>query len=398
MANSTKHADDRRILMACCGTHIIQDGLVALQFVLLPILATHFGLNFSQVGALRAISNMSMAVLEIPAGLLAERFGERKLLAFGLIMAAVGYIGIALSLRFSTIVFFFFLTGMGAAFQHSLSSAAVVNTFAGPSRRRALGTYNASGDAGKLAYTGIFSLSIGMGLAWNVVVAGLSIVAIVFAFTLWHWLRAYERRPSSGGVGDTDSQSNRWGIVDRSGFSVLGVIVFLDSLVQAAFLTFLAFVLLNKGVSEGIASFSVVLALVGGMLGKYLGGYLASKTGDRTAFIVIQLLTIVAIILIILLPATELLLMLPLIGMVIQGSSTVTYGAVANFTDTDRQARGFSLIYSAASVSAVAGPIFFGLLADAVNLSAGLAMLAIVSAMTLPLSFVLHKTSSKSAD
>lgn len=40
----------RKTLITCCGAHLIQDGLGALQYVLLPILAQLFGLNYAQVG------------------------------------------------------------------------------------------------------------------------------------------------------------------------------------------------------------------------------------------------------------------------------------------------------------------------------------------------------------
>jgi len=88
------------VLIASCGAHLIQDGLVALQYVLLPILAQIFGLNYTQVGLLRALSNSAMTLLEIPAGVLSERFGETRLLVFGLLCAARGYLGVAFAVDF----------------------------------------------------------------------------------------------------------------------------------------------------------------------------------------------------------------------------------------------------------------------------------------------------------
>ena len=117
----------RRILIAACGAHFLQDGLVALQYVLLPILAQAFGLNYTQVGFLRAVSNSAMTLLEIPAGVLSERFGETRLLFFGLLCASLGYLGVALASSFHLIVIGFLIAGSGAAFQHSLSSALIAN-------------------------------------------------------------------------------------------------------------------------------------------------------------------------------------------------------------------------------------------------------------------------------
>ena len=114
---------NQKTLIACCGAHLIQDGMGALQYVLLPILAQVFGLNYSQVGLLRAVSSTVMSVLEIPAGVLAEKFGEPALLMFGLACTSAGYLGVAFAADFDFIVLGFLLVGIGAAFQHSLASA-----------------------------------------------------------------------------------------------------------------------------------------------------------------------------------------------------------------------------------------------------------------------------------
>ena len=74
-----------KVLLAGSGAHLIQDGLVALQYVLLPILAQAFGLNYTQVGLLRAISHTAMMGLELPSSLLARSLGNLQLLVFGLV-------------------------------------------------------------------------------------------------------------------------------------------------------------------------------------------------------------------------------------------------------------------------------------------------------------------------
>ena len=53
---------------------------MAVQYVLLPVLAQNLGLSYTQVGLLKATSSSAMALLEIPSGFLAEKFGEKRLL------------------------------------------------------------------------------------------------------------------------------------------------------------------------------------------------------------------------------------------------------------------------------------------------------------------------------
>jgi len=380
----------KRVLVAVCGAHIIQDGLVALQFVLLPILAQTFGLNYTQVGVLRAISNGAMSALEVPAGILAERYGERRLLVFGLVGAGLGYIGVAMAPGFITIALFFLLTGIGAGFQHSLASSVVVKSFTDTDRRRALGTYNSSGDAGKLAFTGVFSIGVGAGLAWNAIVIGLAVIAIGFGAAVSRLLFNTDQTADSKQIEPAGaSRLGQWGIINPRRFSVLAVLVFLDSTIQTVFLTFLAFVFLDKGVSEGVATGAVVIALAGGMVGKFGCGYLAAKLGDRRAFIVVQVLTVFGLVALDLLPAMLALALLPLIGLVVQGSSTITYGSVADFIEPTRQSRGYALIYTLATASSVSGALILGAIADYAGLSVSLWVLALLAVITVPLGGVL---------
>ena len=381
------------MLIASCGAHLVQDGLVALQYVLLPILAQVFGLNYSQVGFLRAVSNSAMTLLEIPAGVLAERFSEMRLLIFGLLCAGLGYLWVAHAANFYLILLGFLIAGSGAAFQHSLASALISKSFDDSGRRRALGIYNAFGDVGKLAFTGVFSLAIGVGVAWNLVVTALCMVTLSFALLMIFLLR----RSVSAPAVDTTSQrialaDGKWGIKHPRRFSWLCLTVFLDTLAQSVFLTFIAFLLLAKGASDALSSLAVVLALSGGMVGKLVSGYLAVHYGDRNAFRILQLVTISGLILLAILPALPILILLPLIGVAVQGSTTVTYGALADFIRRDRQSRGYAIIYTLSSLSAVVGPVVFGGLADLYGVELSLVILAVLTTVTLLSGKVLRKS------
>ena len=382
----------RRTLFVCCGAHIIQDGLVALQYVLLPVLAQALGLNYSQVGLLRALSNSAMSLLELPSGLLAERYGEKRLLILGLVMAGLGYLGIAVSSTFGWIALFFLLAGAGAGFQHSLTSAIIVRRFTDAGRRQAMGTYNASGDAGKLGFTALFSLAMGAGIAWDLVITVLSLAAVGFVFLIWKWLPADSPvRQDSGSADIAASLTRRWGIRQPRQFSMLAIVVSLDSIVQSVFLTFLAFVLVEKGASAELAAFAVVLTLCGGMTGKFCCGFLTARFGDHGPFLLIQLLTVFGLAALVFLPVTAILLLLPFVGLVVQGSTTVTYGVIADHVEDTHQSRGFALIYSISGIAMVFGPLLFGLLADLSGLDAVLWSLCALTALSMPLAAFLKQ-------
>src|SRR5258708_6667462 len=116
-------ASSRRMLGTCLGAHILHDGFSDLLYVLLPVWQAEFGLALSQIGFLKTVYSGAMAGLQVPAGLMAERIGERSLLAVGTAAAAIGYLLIGWSGGFLALIACLALGGLGASVQHPLGSS-----------------------------------------------------------------------------------------------------------------------------------------------------------------------------------------------------------------------------------------------------------------------------------
>src|SRR5258708_38011668 len=136
----------RAVLGTACGTHFIHDGFSDILYVLLPVWARELGLNFAQVGLLRTLYSGGMALFQIPAGLLAERWGEPRLLAAGTAVTACGFIAAGMVGGFLSLLLVLLIAGLGSGVQHPLSSSLVSKAYETGPRRAALGTYNFSGD------------------------------------------------------------------------------------------------------------------------------------------------------------------------------------------------------------------------------------------------------------
>src|SRR5436305_1437631 len=143
----------RAVLATASGTHFVHDGFSDILYVLLPIWAQEFRLSLAQVGLIRTAYTAAMASFPIPAGLLAERWGERRLLAAGTALTACGFITIgAWAGGFASLLGLLLIAGLGSGVQHPLSSALVSKAYETGARRAALGTYNFSGDLGQFVY------------------------------------------------------------------------------------------------------------------------------------------------------------------------------------------------------------------------------------------------------
>src|SRR5215207_9653402 len=81
----------RRTLTVAGVAHALHDGYTDLIYILLPVWQTEFGLSYAVLALLRGLYAGAMAMLQVPAGWLAERMGGRSVLALGTALASLGY-------------------------------------------------------------------------------------------------------------------------------------------------------------------------------------------------------------------------------------------------------------------------------------------------------------------
>ncbi|MBI2543696.1 MAG: MFS transporter, partial [Candidatus Rokubacteria bacterium] len=101
----------RATLATSCVTHFLHDGFSDVVYVLLAVWAGEFRLTFAQVGLLRTAYSGGMASFQVPAGILAERWGERGLLVAGTAVTASGFLVLGLTGGFTTLLLLLLLAG-----------------------------------------------------------------------------------------------------------------------------------------------------------------------------------------------------------------------------------------------------------------------------------------------
>src|SRR3990170_1401913 len=141
---------ERRASGVAFGAHALHDGYTDLIYVMLPIWQAEFGLGYAALGALRGLFSGSMAGLQIPAGMLAERFGPTAVLAAGTALSGLGFCLAGASTGLAMLIVALTLGGIGSSTQHPLGSELIARTYSGSRSLRALGAYNFSGDVGKM--------------------------------------------------------------------------------------------------------------------------------------------------------------------------------------------------------------------------------------------------------
>jgi len=381
----------KRTLTTCCTAHTVHDGLSDVTYVLLPLLAQTFGLSLAQVGMIRSAHRVAMAAFQIPAGLFAERFGERNLLALGTTIAGAAFVALGYASGFWMILFALFFAGLGSAVQHPLCSTIISHAYPDEGRRAALGTYNFFGDVGKFAFGGIVSLSLLVGISWQAPVVGFGIVVIAVGVMIFFTIANTGSAPAAAAPSDSKPvKAKGWGIRSPQGFTALCLIEILDSSTRTGFLTFIAFLLIAKGLPEGWAALAVPLILVGGMAGKLACGLLAERFGIVRSIAITELATGSGILATLALPGIAAFVLLPLIGIVLQGTSSVLYATIGDLVDKERLPRAFGLFYTLGSLCGIAAPLGYGLLGDLAGVENAIATIGIAVLLTLPLCLALR--------
>ena len=156
----------RKTLAVCGGAHALHDGFTDLLNVLYPLLQAQFGLSYAAIGGLKSIYSGAMASGQIPSGWLAGRMGGVTVLASGTALIAVGYGLAGVTGSLYGVVAGLLLAGLGGSTQHPIGSTLVSSAFPGLGSRTALGTYNFTGDLGKVALPALFAL-IAASLGWR---------------------------------------------------------------------------------------------------------------------------------------------------------------------------------------------------------------------------------------
>jgi len=377
----------RRTLAVAGFNHALHDGYTDLIYLMLPIWQTEFALSYGLLAAMRALYACAMAGLQVPVGRLAGRVGGKTLLALGTTLSACGYLLAGLSSGVPGLGAALVLSGAGSSTQHPIASAAVSRAF-GTRARGPLGIYNFSGDLGKAAIPGLLSLLL-IVMAWRhtlllLGLGGLLVAAmVILAMPRNHGDRtqAVSREQPGREAGEVSG--------GRGGFAVLLAIGILDTAVRMGLLTFLPFVLRAKGASIPLNGLALTLVFVGGAAGKFACGWLGARAGTLRTVLVTEGGTAACIVAVLLLPLTPAMVLLPLLGVMLNGTSSVLYGTVPELTPAHRAEHAFAVFYTGTIGSGAIAPVLYGFLGDALGPNAATVATAMSAIAILPLALAL---------
>jgi predicted MFS family arabinose efflux permease len=156
---------------------------------LLPSIQADVGMSFTQLGFFTGIYGLLALLLSVPAGLTAKRFGERRVLAAGLIGVAIGSVLLARAWNFESAVAFRGLTIFGYRFAFVSVLIAVAMTAPPRLRGRTMGVLGATSAMASVIGAPLGGALVGE-LGWRTAILGYAAMALLGAAVFFLFYRA----------------------------------------------------------------------------------------------------------------------------------------------------------------------------------------------------------------
>ena len=146
-----------------------------------------------------------------------------------------------------------------------------------------------------------------------------------------------------------------------------------------------------KGADLPTIGVALTLIFAGGAAGKLVCGWLGARLGvvPATVFLT-EGLTAAGILALLPLPLMAGLAVLPLIGMALNGTSSVLYGTVPELVPPERRQRAFSIFYTGGVGAGALAPVIYGAASDLADVPTMMVLVAAIVLMTLPLTWLLR--------
>ncbi|MGA2045876.1 MAG: MFS transporter [Roseiarcus sp.] len=371
----------RRSLIAACLAHALHDGYTDGLYAFLPVWQTQFGLSYAGLAIVRALYYGTMGGLQVPGDKLVRAVSPRAALVLSTVVAATGFLVMALPLGFAGLCVGLVLAGVGSSIQHPRGSLLVTDAYA-PESRGALGVYNFSGDLGKALLPAVAALLLPI-LAWRPVIGLMALLGFAVASGLLALTPpATPARPPQAETAERASA--------QSGFPLLMTIGAFDTATRMGYLLFLPFLIHARGGASSSVGLGLALLFIGGALGKATCSWLGQHLGVIGSVMATETVTAVLIVATLFVPLAPMLVLLPLLGIVLNGTSSVLYGTVPELAPNGDVGRAFAIFYTGVIGAGGLAPIAYGAIADHSNRTVGVLAAAGTAALIVPMALGLR--------
>ena len=359
---------------------------------LLPSIQADVGMSFTQLGFFTGIYGLLALLLSVPAGLTAKRFGEKRVLAAGLVGVAIGSVLLARAWNFESAVAFRGLTIFGYRFAFVSVLIAVALTAPPQLRGRTMGVLGATSAMASVVGAPIGGALVGE-LGWRTAILGYAFMALIGAAVFWLFYRV-TAQPDAAPAAPSPTR----GASARSAFRtpvvwLLALVVGLGGFGQFTVTYFVPSVAVSV---YGLDAASAGLIISTGYIAAIVLNLVIGMLADRFDKVVVLggIVAILAVASASLAVEHELLFRVATAVVIGFGFSAANqlYGLAGSLMPRGETGNAMGIVSLGAGLFGYFGPQMLGILRDTTgSFAAGFYMVAVADLMTLGLIVLLHR-------
>ena len=190
---------DVKVVGVLSGGHFMSHYYTMMLPPLFPLLHEDLGVSYTLLGLLLALKSIASGATQLPAGILVDKYGARKILVYGFTMILASYLFVSISESFWVIALFFMLAGTGNAVFHPADYSIMSGTVSDARMGRSFSAHTFAGHLGTaLAPVVTLFLVAGLGWSWRDAVLASVIVGLVMVIgiiTQWNHIQEGATKP-----------------------------------------------------------------------------------------------------------------------------------------------------------------------------------------------------------
>ena len=250
------------------------------RFLAVPLYADHLGASAALIGILFTVYNLPAAVLAIPGGMLADRFGRRATLFTGLALGGVSQVATGLTGDFGLLLVTQVVGGVGIGLTQVVVMASLADSVPRKRLGQALGWFAICMQTGLLlgpALGGMLLGATGNDFRLLLILSGIPTFGIAFALAVPYVGRGIHAAPAEGAVLTTFSAPLRAFLAAPAVWAVI-VALFAGTLIWGTNQGYIA--ILSKrvfGLSTSSVGYLLAIQSVGSVVSRFPAGRLVDR-------------------------------------------------------------------------------------------------------------------------
>lgn len=350
--------------------------------LLLPVFQTQGKINVFQVGLLGATMSFFTIISNLNAGKLSEKLGNKNILILGILFYSISWLAILAPANIASLIFIYSLAGIGSGIYNPIVNSLIAQ-ISEKNRAREMGDFSAFADLGRVAFSSITLILVGI-----VTPTTFSLLYVLIGF-IFLILLIKNAKTKKADIGKTEEvileEVKILNLLKEKKYLLSVITGMFDGFASASLYIFIPLLLIPKGITIFNTGFLSSIFFLGYFSGRLLLGRLADKYGASLILITSEIL--MASIIVGLIFTNNIFLvgsLLFALGIFTRGTSPVIRAMVAEAVKEKRNFnKAYSLYSFSVNSSSVASRSAFGSMAGSLGISSVFYLAGIVALLTV---------------